>query len=220
MMNASPVRLRQRLLGMAMLAAGLAAPGLAQAASYNILLKNSSGTIHTCVTPAGFTFNKGTSTGTFSTTGASVKLTSCPTSFVPSIANGTYGPGALNVVVENATINGEAQGPNVVGLSGTLTFSTTAGGTCAGTGSTSSSKVYTITFAYSPSTAPTPNPAARTYTITCSGSGNFTTSGLYHVNNTSPIPEPESLWLAALALAAAVGSRRVFARRGVASRTR
>lgn len=201
--------LRAGLLGMM-----LAASGSTLAASYNIILKDSGGTALACAT-GGFTFDK-TTTGTFGTGGASVSLTGCPTTFVPAIANGTYNPGALNVVVENVTLNKPGtggqnellnQGPNVEGLTGTLQFSTTAPGNCAGGGGSGVNKTYTITFNYA---AGSQNTAGRTYTLSCTGPGNFTTTGQYHVRNTAnAVPEPESLWLALAGLSALVLGRRL-----------
>jgi len=191
----------------------LAASGSAMAASYNIILKDSAGALLSCA-KGGFTFNK-TIAGSFPASGASVTLEGCPTTFVPSIANGTYVPGGLNVVVENVTLNKPGtggqnepldQGPNVEGLTGTLQYSTTALGTCQGTGITAGTKTYTITFAYA---AGSQNSAGRTYRISCSGPGNFTKSGQYYVRNSAnPVPEPEMLWLALAGLSALAMSRR------------
>jgi hypothetical protein len=204
----------QNALRAGLLGVMLAASGSALAASYNIILKDSGGTALACAT-GGFTFNK-TTAGTFGTTGASVSLAGCPTTFVPGIANGTYSPGALDVVVENVTLNkpgtgGQVepldQGPNVEGLTGTLQFSTTAPGTCQGTGSSGGNKTYTITFSYA---AGSQNTAGRTYTLICAGSGSFSTTGQYHVRNTAnAVPEPESLWLALIGLSALALSRRL-----------
>lgn len=184
-----------------------AASGSAMAASYNIILKDA-GAPQPCAT-GGFTFDKSTA-GTFATSGASVTLTGC--GFVPGIANGTYTPGALNVVVENVTLTktgGESleQGPNVVGLTGTLQFTTNAPGNCEGTGGSAVTKTYTITFAYAAGSQST---AGRTYTISCTGPGSFTPrTGQYHVRNlANPIPEPEILWLALAGLSALALSRR------------
>ncbi len=192
--------LRQVAACGALLGVMLGASGAVMAASYNIILKDAAGASLSCAT-GGFSFDKSTA-GTFGVSGASVVLAGCPSSFVPGIANGTYSPGSLQVVVENVTLdkpgtNGQneplSQGPNVEGLTGTLQYTTTAPGTCQGTGSTAGTKIYTITFAYGGGQ----NPANRTYTLTCAGSGNFTTSGRYHVRNlASPVPEPQSLWLA------------------------
>jgi hypothetical protein len=210
-----------KLFGQLAASAGLlgimfAASGSAMAASYNIILKNSAGALLSCAT-GGFTFNKSTA-GTFPASGASVTLAGC--AFVPGIANGTYTPGALNVVVENVTLNKPGtggqnepldQGPNVEGLTGTLQYATTAPGTCAGTGSTAGTKTYTIAFAYA---AGSQNTAGRTYTLTCAGPGNFSTVGQYHVSNlANPVPEPEMLWLALVGLSALVMSRRIRRRR-------
>jgi hypothetical protein len=219
------MKTRYKRLGQIAAAAGLlgvlfAASGSAMAASYNIILKDSAGALLSCAS-GGFTFNKSTA-GTSPASGASVTLASCPTSFVPSIANGTYSPspGALNVVVENVTLNKPGtggqnepldQGPNVEGLTGTLQYATNAPGNCAGGGSSTQLKTYTITFAYA---AGTQNTAGRTYTLACAGPANFSTAGQYHVRNlANPIPEPEMLWLALAGLSALVMSRRIRRRR-------
>lgn len=192
----------------------LAVSGSTLAATYNIILKDSGGTALACAT-GGFSFDK-TSAGTFGTGGASVSLVDCPTTFVPSIANGTYNPGALNVVVENVTLNKPGtggqnellnQGPNVEGLTGTLQFSTNAAGNCAGVGDSIVNKTYTITFNYS---AGSQNTAGRTFTLSCAGPDTFTTTGQYHVQNTAnAVPEPETLWLGVAGLGALLLSRRL-----------
>lgn len=189
----------------------LAASGSAMAGSYNIILKDSTGALLSCAT-GGFDFDK-SNAGTFGTTGASVTLAGC--AFVPAIANGTYTPGALNVVVENVTLNkpgtgGQTepldQGPNVEGLTGTLQFATNAPGDCEGTGPATETKTYTIAFSYA---AGTQNSAGRTYSIACAGPGSFTPrTGQYYVRNlANPVPEPETIWLALAGLGALVLSR-------------
>jgi hypothetical protein len=199
----------------------LAASGPAMAASYNIILKTSTGTALTCAT-GGFTFNK-TDAGTFPSTGASVTLSGCLTSFVPIAANGTY-TGTPSVVVENVTLikpgtGGQNeplnQGPNVEGLDlpGTLQFTTlpTSVGNCQGNGPNPSAKTYTITFDYTGGQ----DPANRTFTLECTaGPGNYTYTGRYHVYNTAnPVPEPESLALVIVGLSAVVLSGHLRRRR-------
>jgi hypothetical protein len=121
---------------------------------------------------------------------------------VPNIANGTYSPGSLSVVVQNIP----NQGPNVEGLTGTLQFSTTAPGTCQGTGNMAGTKTYTITFSYGGS----PNSASRTYSLTCAGPGHLTPiNGHYDVRNTASVPEPETLLL----MLAGLGGYRLAMRR-------
>jgi hypothetical protein len=180
--------IRKSVLGL-VAAMGLLMAGSAFAATYNIVLKDIADANIAC-TSGGFSFTK-TVAGTFPTSGASVILTGCPTSFVPGIANGTYTPGSLSVVVQDITTP-QPQGPNVEGLTGTLQFATTAPGTCQGTGSTPGTKTYTITFSY----GGVPNSASRTFTLTCSGPGTFSTNGRYDVRNTAAsVPEPETLLL-------------------------
>ena len=202
---------RRGLAGLMLTAVGWGMAGTASAQAYNVFLKAPASTTPLICASGGFTFTK-TGAGISATTGPSVTLSGCPTTFVPTIANGSYSTGTLNAVVEDVTINGQDQGPNVVGLTGALSFQTIDAGDCQGTGTDTQQKTYTITFGYA-STAPTPNPAGRMYTIACSGNGNFSVSGNYHVNNTNTVPEPGSLWIALLGLGALFASRQVFLRR-------
>ncbi|MGA7178274.1 MAG: PEP-CTERM sorting domain-containing protein [Thiobacillaceae bacterium] len=175
-------------------AAGLMMAGNAFAASYFIILKDNASNNIGCAS-GGFSFTK-TSAGTFPTGGASVMLGRC--TFVPGIANGTYSPGNLSVVVQDITTP-QPQGPNVEGLTGTLQFTTTAAGDCDGTGTSTLPKTYTITFSY----GGTPNPASRTYSIACAGPGNPLppVTGVYDARNTASLPEPETLLLMLAGLA-------------------
>lgn len=180
---------QKSVLGLAV-AVGLMLTGSAFAASYNIILKTVADANIACAS-GGFTFTK-TTAGTFPASGASVVLSGCTAatfgSGFPAIANGTYTPGSLSVVVQNIP----GQGPNVEGLTGTLQFSTTAPGTCQGTGNTAGNKTYTLTFSY----GGTPNAANRTFSLTCSGPGNLTPiAGHYDARNTASVPEPETLLL-------------------------
>jgi hypothetical protein len=177
-------------------------------ATYNIVLKSLADANIACAS-GGFSFTK-TTAGTFPTGGASVSLVGCPASFVPNIANGTYIPGNLNVVVQNITTP-QPQGPNVEGLTGTLQFSTSAHGNCQGNGNSAQQKTYTISFSYGGA----PNSANRTYTITCAGNGTFTVSGHYDVRNTASVPEPETLLL----MLAGLGGYRLAMRRRRKPRT-
>jgi MYXO-CTERM domain-containing protein len=216
-------RITNRQVGLPFLRLGLfallafASSG-AMAATYNVIFKDAAGAALSCAV-GGFTFNK-SNAGTFATGGASATLTGC--TFVPGIANGTYAPGAVNVVVENVTLDKPGtggqneplnQGPNVQGLTGTLQFSTNAAGDCDGTGVSNETKTYTITFSYA---AGSQNTAGRTYALTCAGPGSFATrTGNYHVQNTAnPVPEPESLALALLGLGALALTRLRARRRG------
>lgn len=194
-----------------LLGAILGASGSVMAASYNIILKNASGTPVACAV-GGFSFNKG-SAGS-SPVSATVDVTGCTSSAVPPPARGVFQPGALNVVVENVTLNKPGtngqneplnQGPNVEGLAGTLQFVSTLPGACNGRGTTTVQKTYTISFAYGGGQ----NAAGRTYTVDCVGPGTFSSSGTYHVLNVAtPVPEPETLLLIAGGLAALAFSRR------------
>lgn len=173
----------------------LVASGSAAAAPYNIIFKTRAGAL-ACAT-GGFNFSK-TVAGTFPAAGASAVFNAgCLT---PALINGTYIPGGLNVVVQNITTT-EPQGPNVVGLTGTLQYTTSAAGDCGAASADTAPKTYTLNFFYDG------NPVAgnRRYTITCSGPGTplAATSGLYHVvNTTNPVPEPETLGLALVGLSA------------------
>lgn len=179
------------LLGIA-----LTASGAAVADSYNIIFKtsrNGTSTILSCAT-GGFTFTKTTS-GTFPATSASATLSGCATSTFPAPANGTYGPGALNVVVAEVTTT-EPQGPNVVGLSGNLVYTTAAPGDCAGAGTSTNSKTYSINFTQSGS-------SGGFFTVSCTGEGTYGSSTYpYYVVNVNNVPEPQSLALMLLGMGA------------------
>jgi hypothetical protein len=172
----------------------LVASNAANADSYNIFFKTArGGTPLPCAT-GGFTFTK-TVAGTFPTTGASA--TFAPNCLPPATLNGTYTPGSLSVVVQDVTTT-EPQGPNVVGLVGTLQYTTTAEGDCGAASTNVDPKTYTINFA-----------ANGTFQITCSGPGAYTPiTYQYFVNNLNQAPEPETLWLALAGLSALALSRR------------
>lgn len=175
--------------------------GAARADNYNIIFKSRTAIIP-CAT-GGFSFTK-TTAGTFATAGASATLQ--PGCLTPATLNGTYNPGALSVVVQDINTP-EPQGPNVVGLTGTLQYTTTDPGDCGAPSANTAPKTYTITFAYGGS----PVATDRRYQITCVGPGTALapTSGLYHVHNASAtVPEPETLWLALAGLSALALSRR------------
>jgi hypothetical protein len=180
--------LRAGLLGMM-----LAAAGPAMAATYNVILKTTSGAIQTCAS-GGFTFTK-TTIGTFPTTSPSVILngsTATPC-FGVNQPNETLGlgnpgnPGALNVAVADVTLNGQNQGPNVVSVSGNLT---------SGNGNNN----YTINFL-----------ANHTFTVNeNTGQNPQVGSGTYYVFNTAnAAPEPQTLWLVLGSLSALLMSRRL-----------
>jgi hypothetical protein len=174
----------------------LTASGAAMADSYNIIFKTTRDptTILSCAT-GGFTFNK-TTAETFPASTASATLTGCAPPTFPTPANGSYTPGALNVVVADV-VTTEPQGPNVVGLTGTLQMTTSAAGDCSGAGTNTNPKTYTINFSQS-------GTSGGTFNVTCSGDGTYTSATYpYYVRNTaSSVPEPETLLLVLLGLGA------------------
>jgi hypothetical protein len=198
-----------RLGCLGVLLAGVIGHGVVHAQTYNIQLKNPTGTaVNTCAT-GGFTFNK-TTTGTFAIPSASVTLNgTCDFPLTNGHQNGAYAPGGpnpLSVVVENVTISGQAQGPNVVGLSGTLVRTTNAVGDCNGVGTATNTKTWTMTFSYASNSQ---NAAGRTFTLACTGDGTRTTVvRRYHAFNTNTVPEPGMFWLAVTALGALFAAQR------------
>jgi hypothetical protein len=179
----------------------LTASGAAMADSYNIIFKTTRDptTILSCAT-GGFTFTK-TGAGSFSPDSASAILSGCALPTFPTPANGSYTQGVapnspLEVVVADV-VTTEPQGPNVVGLTGTLQMTTSAAGDCAGAGTDTIPKTYTINFSQS-------GTSGGTFNVTCTGDGSYTSATYpYYVYNTaSSVPEPETLLLVLLGLGA------------------
>lgn len=165
---------RLMLAGLSLFLLGMA--GSANADSYNIILKDQAGAPISCAA-GGFTFTKSTA-GSFSPSGASVTIAD---NCIPNIQGVTLTPGTLQVVVVTTTANGQNQGPNVEGLSGTLTGSQ---------GIIS----YSITFSLSGSGAS----ATRSFVLQRFDRQGLqqTVNGFYYVRNyANPIPEPETLAL-------------------------
>lgn len=177
---------------MAFVGVGMAATGAAQAATYNIMLKAPGSTTPVPCATGGFTFTKNAA-GSFGTA-VTVKVgANCV------VQPGTYS-GTLNVVVEDVTLNGQAQGPNVVGLSGTLPRQGGANSSALG-------------FAYTTGSASSGQPN-RPLTLTAANGS--TASGAYHLRNTkalNAVPEPGAVWLVLAGLTALflAGRRRIDA---------
>ncbi len=191
-MSFLPAWLWTRAKQAALAAAMLVAPAWAAAATYNIVLKAPNAV--TCARGS-FSFTK-TVAGSFpisfvdATPTPSVNtLTVDSNNCIGGVQAGNY-TGSLNVVVENVTLNGQAQGPNVVGLVGTLTK---------GNGNNTDS----VAFNYTAGSASTGSPI-RPLTLTDqNGSNSTTTTGTYFLFNTNNVPEPGALWLVGLGLAGA-----------------
>lgn len=181
---------RMFLAGLSMLLLGMV--GTANAATYNIILKNGAGVAFTCAT-GGFTFTK-TVDGNYTPTGASVNLpANCILSATSAKTLNQAGPPvasqALTVAVITTTVNGQNQGANVEGMNGQLTVRVPAR-------TPDAVRDYIISFSLSGSGAT----ATRSYTLqeikTSDGSTLRTATGKYYVRNTAnPIPEPETLAL-------------------------
>lgn len=177
-------RLRHGLVGPGVLCVGLAAAGTAHADTYNLFLKAPGTTTPVTCATGGFDFTKGSGT------------TATVTVIVNSgclVQSGTY-TGTLSVVVENVTLNGQDQGLNVTGLSGTLPRS--AGGN-------SSALIF------SPATgvnSPTPQ---RPLTLVAANGTQTTGAQYYQINQAvQALPEPSALWLVFAGLGAAAIARR------------
>lgn len=182
--------IHRRLGSLLLLGLGLASAGPALADTYNILLKPPGSTTPATCASGSFTFSK-TSAGSFSVP-ATVQLSgNCL-----GLGNGSFGT-TLTVIVENVTINGQNQGPNVVGLSGLLTQAT-------------GNNPSTIAFQYSAGSASTSTPLRTTTYTDQNGNNTITTNGAYHVVNINAlnVPEPSALWLVVAALGALVVVRR------------
>ena len=179
----------------------LAASGSAMAATYNIILKNT--ITPSCATGAfTYTHTPTTAPGSYPVTPSIDVSPNCFTATEPTVAS-TFNLSTVLVVLESSTTPAGDQGSNVVGLTGSLSTSTTGHGVNA--------VFYTVTFLSGP----------RLYSVTkTTGTvGNQSTTALvtnqpYDVRNTvASIPEPETLLLALAGLSALVMSRRIRRRR-------
>jgi hypothetical protein len=200
------MKTRYKWLGQIAVTAGLlgvmfAASGSATAATYNIILKNT--TTPSCATGAfTYTHTPTTAPGSYPVAPSIDVSPGCFTATEPTVAS-TFNLSTVLVVLANTTTPAGNQGSNVVGLTGLLRTPTTGAG--------DNAVFYTITFLASP----------RSYNVTkTTGSGrNLITTPLvsnqpYDVRNTvASIPEPETLLLALAGLSALVLSRRIRRRR-------
>jgi hypothetical protein len=211
---------KRRRLGSAMIIAGLSAmamAGEAAADTYNFWLKSAPNTPYMLggvkCAAGSFDFSK-----TGITSGSPVS------NMTMGIAQNCIGPnlppvnltmtGSLSAVVRNINLNSQPQGPNMDGLTGTLTSQDFIKGCRFGdTTSDNGTRLarWVVTFSSAPGAAGAPG--VRTYNLqeilgACTtGTPNFdnpTTTTLlsnkpYHVVNTlHAAPEPETLWLVAL----------------------
>lgn len=176
-------RLKRYTASTVLLGALASFSSLAVADDYNIILKLNGAPLDCAA--GGFSFDKGPTAGAFATTNPRVRLgVGC---FTDSQGNPHPGPqqtnfdsGNLQVIVNQVTLNGQDQGLNVVGLSSALSTATSPNGI-----------FYTLEFFYINQTTP------PTFKLTRTNSS-FTreiASGTYHVQNTNPLPEPETLLL-------------------------
>jgi len=186
-MNNLASRLKRYAASTVLLGALAGFGSLAFADEYNIILKLN-GVPLDCAA-GGFTFDK-TQTGTFDTISPRVRLRVGCISDVdgnphPGPQHTNFNNGNLQVLVNNVTLNGQDQGPNVVGLRRDLNTTPTGAGP--------NRVFYNIAFFYNglDQTAP------RTFTLTriLNGVSSPIASGTYHVQNTNPLPEPQTLLL-------------------------
>ncbi len=217
----TPSSRKHRWLGSATAVAGLCAMALAGEAAadtYNFWLKSGPNAPYvqgtTKCAAGGFEFSK---SGTTLESGQPV------TNMTMSIAQSCVGPslpavnlamtGTLSAVVRNIKLNGEPQGPNMDGLTGTLTSQIFTRGCAFGDVPANANNgtrlaQWAVTFSSTPGTSGAPG--GRTYTLVetmgrcTNGTPNFnnpTSSTLlfnrpYHVVNTlHQTPEPETLLL-------------------------
>lgn len=173
-----------------------AASGSAMAATYNIILKGT--TTPGCATGAfTYTHTPITAPGSYPVSPTLEVAPNCLTATEPTVASIFNQNPSVQVVLESSTTPAGDQGSNVVGLTGSLSTSTTGSGINA--------VFYTITFLSGP----------RLYSVTktTGTGGNQNTTTLvsnqpYDVRNTvAAVPEPETLWLALAGLSALVLSR-------------
>ena len=162
---------------------------MAANAPYNIILKTSAGVIQTCATGA-LTFDKASVGPTYPATGTataeSVVFDGSPAPCLGVNADTTLNSGTLSVQVDNVTLNGQAQGPNVVSISGDLDNGNGNGR-------------YLIHFN-----------ANKTFTINHREAPNDPQvgSGIYFIYDVNSIPEPETILLILAGLSALALSRR------------
>lgn len=187
---------KRRVLSSMFIGMLCAVSAYASADTYNVVLKQN-GTPLTCTT-GGFSFTK-TSPGTFPATGLSISVAAncIPASTGGFIPAATFSTGSPNLTVQNVTMNGQNQGPNVEGLAGNVTN----GGTGA--------SLYTIKLAYSGDGNAN---ITRTFTITRNGgqAGQVAiASGTYYLRNTKSIPEPETVLLLLVGVGALALARRI-----------
>jgi hypothetical protein len=173
------------------------ASGSAMAATYNIILKGT--TTPSCATGAfTYTHTPTTAPGSYPVAPSIAVSPGCFTATEPTVASTFNQNASVQVVLENTTTPAGNQGSNVVGLTGSLSTSTTGSGVNA--------VFYTITFLSGP----------RSYSVTktTGTGGNQSTTTIvsnqpYDVRNTvASVPEPEALWLALVGLSALALSRR------------
>jgi hypothetical protein len=161
---------------------------LAVADDYNIILKLNGAPLDCAA--GGFTFDKGATAGSFDTINPRVRLRAGCISDPdgnphPGPQHTNFDSGNLQVLVQEVTLNGQDQGLNVVGLRRDLSTLPT--------GSGPNRIFYNIAFFYDGLNQAAP----RTFTLTriLNGVPSEIASGTYHVQNTNPLPEPETLVL-------------------------
>jgi hypothetical protein len=179
-----------------------AASGSVMAATYNIILKNT--TTPSCATGAfTYTHTPTTPPGAYPVSPSIAVSAGCLTATEPTVARTFNQNSTVQVILENTTTPAGNQGSNVAGLTGSLRTATAGAG--------ANAVFYTVTFLSGP----------RLYSVTktTGTGGNQSTIPLvsnqpYDVRNTvASIPEPETLLLALAGLSALVMSRRIRRRR-------
>jgi len=187
--------------------------------AYNFWLKSGPNTPYlvgsTQCAAGGFNFDKTSVTPGSPATNLTMKITAgCINTSSPAVDLALTGP--LMVVVRDIKLNGQEQGPNVDGLTGTLT-SDQFTQSCRVSEKTQGTQIARWEVEFSSSAGVAGAPGSRTFKLKetvgeCAVLGetptfsNLITSPLasdapYHVmNSTNQIPEPETLWLALLGL--------------------